>query len=205
MSSVSVNHGFRVLVAEDEALVAEMIEGLLSEIGCVVAGKASDGLEAVARTRELRPDLVLMDLEMPGGDGVAATREIHAASLAPVVVLTAHVTADWHERALRAGASGYLGKPVTAMSLAHAIGVARSRFDDRLDLEARNAALAESLERTLCRGLLPVCAHCHRVRDDEGYWREVETYIGGRSEADFLHGLCPDCVAGIVKRRGGSG
>jgi len=205
VTGVTANQGIRVLVAEDEALVAEMVEGVLSEIGCAVVGKAADGPEAVARTRELRPDVVLMDLEMPGGDGVEATRRIHGAALAPVVVLTAHVTRDWHERALRAGAGGYLGKPFNAVGLAHAIGVARSRFQERLALEARNAALAESLERSLSRGLLPVCAHCHRARDDDGYWQEVESFIGGRCEADFLHGLCPECVAGIVKRRGGSG
>jgi CheY-like chemotaxis protein len=200
-----MTQSIRVLVAEDEALVAEMIEGLLSEIGCEVAGRASDGPEAVARTRELRPDVVLMDLEMPGGDGVEATRQIHNAALAPVVVLTAHVTADWHERAVAAGAGGYLGKPVTARNLAHAIGVARARFGERAHLEERNAALAESLKRVLSRGMLPVCAHCHRVRDDDGYWHEVESYINGRDPADFVHGLCPECVAEIIKTRRGGG
>jgi len=200
-----MSESIRVLVAEDEVLVAEMIEGVLSEIGCTVAGRASDGPEAVARTRELLPDVVLMDLEMPGGDGVAATRQIHAAALAPVVVLTAHVTRDWHDRAVSAGAGGYLGKPVTARTLDHAIRVSRARFRERLALEARIASLAAALETSLSRGLLPVCARCHRVRDDDGYWQEVESYISGRTPGDFLHGLCPDCVAVIVKRRSGRG
>jgi DNA-binding NarL/FixJ family response regulator len=200
-----MTQSIRVLVAEDEALVAEMIEGLLSEIGCSVAGRASDGREAVARTRELLPDVVLMDLEMPGGDGVEATRQIHAAGLAPVVVLTAHVTRDWHDRAVRAGAGGYLGKPVTARALEHTIRVARARFRERVELEARIATLAGALERALSRGMLPVCAECRRVRDDDRYWQEVESYISGRTEDDFVHGLCPDCVAVIVRKRGGRG
>lgn len=200
-----MSEDIRVLVAEDEALVAEMIEGLLSEIGCAVAGRASDGPEAVARARELLPDVVLMDLEMPGGDGLAATRQIHEAALAPVVVLTAHVTRDWRDRAVSAGAGGYLGKPVTARALEHAIGVSRARFRERLDLEARIASLAGALERSLSRGLLPVCAECHRVRDDDRYWQEVESYVNGRAEGDFVHGLCPDCVVEIVKRRSGRG
>jgi len=200
-----MDQSVRVLVAEDEALVAEMIEGLLSEIGWTVAGRASDGPEAVARTRELRPDVVLMDLEMPGGDGVEATRQIHGAGLAPVVVLTAHVTSDWHERAVHAGALGYLGKPVTTRALEHAVGVARARFRERVDLEARNQALAEALERLLSRGLCPVCARCERVRDDDAYWHQVEIYINGKTEADFSHGLCPDCVSVLVRKRSGRG
>lgn len=102
----------RVLIADDHALVRSGLEGLLGAAdGIVVAGSAQDGPQAVARTLELRPDVVLMDLSMPGGGGIEATREI--TSLAPgvrVVVLTSFADRERIIEAVDAGAVGYLLK-----------------------------------------------------------------------------------------------
>ena len=101
----------RALIVEDDTLVGEMIQGLLEELGYAVIGKAHDGAEAVELTRSLQPDVVLMDIEMPGISGIEATRQIFQQCPTPVVMITAHATVDTAVEALKTGAFDYLTKP----------------------------------------------------------------------------------------------
>jgi AmiR/NasT family two-component response regulator len=199
----------RVLIAEDDHLVGEMIKGLLEDTGYSVVGEATDGLEAVEMVQSLRPDVVLMDIAMSDMDGIEATQWIHERCPTPVVVLTAHETQELVVEASDAGVGAYLVKPPDARDMERAITVAMARFDDLMklhrlnaELQARNeereklvAELQEALAnvKTL-RGLLPICASCKKIRDDHGYWQQVEVYIRDHSEVEFSHGLCPDCV-----------
>ena len=133
----------RVLVVDDEELVRTGLRLILdAEPDLTVVGTAEDGAQAVSRVRELRPDVVLMDIRMPGLDGLAATRQIlsgpdtHACK---VVVLTTFDVDEHVYEALRAGASGFLLKDVPAEQLAHAVRVAA----------AGEALLAPSVTRRL--------------------------------------------------------
>ncbi len=191
----------RVLIAEDDFLITEMIRGVLDELGYVSAGNARDGLQAVELTESLRPDVVLMDIKMPELDGVEATRLIQERCPTPVVVLTAYDTPDLLQQTAAAGVGAYLVKPPRAAELERAIEIARARFQDMLELrelnaalEARNRDLREALTnvKTL-QGLLPICSSCKKIRDDDGYWHQVEEYLSAHSEVDFSHGLCPEC------------
>ncbi len=185
----------RVLIAEDDYLVRAMIRGLLEEIGYTVVGEAGDGVEAVEMTQSLRPGVVLMDVEMPDVDGVEAARLIQERCPTPVVILTAYDTPALVERASAAGVGAYLLKPPQAREMERAITVAMARFDDWLELRRLNAELQEALDKVeTLRGLLPICAHCKKIRDDEGYWHQVEVYIRDHSKVEFSHGLCPDCA-----------
>ncbi len=143
----------------------------------------------------LRPDVVIMDLEMPVMDGIEATYQIMETCPVPVVALTVHESPEWLSRASAAGVGAYLGKPATSREAERAITVARARFADMMELRRINGELATALAqvRTLA-GLLPICASCKNVRDDSGYWQQIEVYIQDRSEAEFSHGLCPDCA-----------
>ncbi|QPP07788.1 response regulator transcription factor [Streptomyces bathyalis] len=115
----------RVLIADDQEMVREGISVLLtSRPGIDVVGEAVDGLDAVEKTAALRPDVALLDVRMPGMDGLEATREIVAASPATkVLILTTYDVDEYVYRALRAGASGFLLKDAPARQLAEGIRV----------------------------------------------------------------------------------
>ncbi|HWM60406.1 MAG TPA: response regulator [Pseudonocardia sp.] len=138
--------GLRVLVVEDEALIRLDLAEMLTEEGYVVAGEAGDGEQAVALARELRPDLVIMDIKMPKVDGIAAAGEIVDERIAPVVMLTAFSQRDLIEQARDAGAMAYLVKPFARHELVPAIELAVSRFAEVRALEGEVASLNDRLE-----------------------------------------------------------
>jgi two-component system, response regulator PdtaR len=185
----------RVLIADDEALVMNMIQGELESIGLEVVGKASDGLRVVTLTRELRPDVVLMDIAMPEQDGLTAAALIQQECPTPVVVLSAHEGVQDIARASAAGVGAFLVKPPRASDLERAIAIAVARHADLMELRRVNAELKQAMAeiRTL-GGLLPICCSCKKIRDDKGYWNQIETYISAHTDTRFTHSYCPDCL-----------
>ncbi|HOF63550.1 MAG TPA: response regulator [Dermatophilaceae bacterium] len=145
-SAPSAPARLRLVVAEDEALIRMDLAEMLVEAGYEVVGQAGDGEQAVALTRQLRPDLVLMDVKMPVLDGISAADIIGAESLAPVVMLTAFSQRELVERATEAGVMAYVVKPFTVADLTPAIDVARSRWVQLRTLESEIADLADRLE-----------------------------------------------------------
>jgi two-component system, response regulator PdtaR len=137
---------FRVVIAEDEALIRLDLKEMLEEEGYVVAGEAADGQTAVALTESLRPDLVILDVKMPVLDGITAAERIAAEHLAPVVILTAFSQRELVERARDAGAMAYLVKPFTKADLVPAIEIAASRFQEISALESEVGTLRDRLE-----------------------------------------------------------
>jgi DNA-binding NarL/FixJ family response regulator len=131
----------RILLVDDHPLVREGIRGMLAAYPDIeVVGQASSGPEGVALARELTPDLVLMDLRMPGGDGVSATREIVASDIARVVVLTTYETDEDILHAIEAGAAGYLLKDIAPDELARSVRAA-ARGETVLAPSAQGALL----------------------------------------------------------------
>jgi AmiR/NasT family two-component response regulator len=138
--------GWRVLVVEDEALIRLDLTEMLREEGYVVAGEAGDGEQAVTLARELRPDLVIMDVKMPKVDGITAAGEIVGERIAPVVMLTAFSQRELIEQARDAGAMAYLVKPFARHELVPAIELAVSRYAEKKALEDEVATLTDRLE-----------------------------------------------------------
>lgn len=138
--------GWRVLVVEDEALIRLDLTEMLTEEGYRIAGEAGDGEAAIELARELRPDLVIMDVKMPKMDGIEAAGTIVEERIAPVVMLTAFSQRDLIERARDAGAMAYLVKPYSRHELAPAIELAVSRFAEKKALEDEVATLSDRLE-----------------------------------------------------------
>ncbi|MFS0884635.1 ANTAR domain-containing response regulator [Aeromicrobium sp. 179-A 4D2 NHS] len=135
----------RVVIAEDEALIRMDLAEMLAEQGYEVVGEAAEGQAAVDLAREHRPDLVMMDVQMPGVDGITAASQIAAERIAPVVMLTAFSQRELVERARDAGAMAYLVKPFSASDLVPAIEMARSRYAELRALESEVGDLQEQL------------------------------------------------------------
>jgi response regulator NasT len=134
------------MIADDESLVRVDLREALSELGYLVVGDASDGQSAVNMARELGPDVVVMDIKMPGLDGIEAARVLTQEKIAPVVLLTAYSQRDLIERAKEAGVVGYLVKPFRETDLSPAIELAIARFAEFRALEEEVGNLAEALE-----------------------------------------------------------
>jgi PAS domain S-box-containing protein len=310
----------RILIAEDDGIIAARLRGFLTKLGYVVPAVVASGEEAVRQAAAVRPELVLMDIRLGGDlDGIDAGGQIRKSLGIPLIYLTAYLDDTLLQRAKRTEPYGYLVKPVQDRELRATIEVAlyKHRLDRQLReseeryravvsqavegitlfevetgclLEANNAfqrmlgytpqevpaltiydvmehgraganpdlsvvikdrqaalgerrfvrkdgslidvdvsaslitrearsvvclvahditerkqaerqreSLVAELREALSQvktlsGLLPICASCKRIRDDQGTWQSVETFIRDRSDAEFTHGLCPDCI-----------
>ena len=187
--------GIRVFLVEDDFYVREMVQAMVESIGHVVTGTAENGLDALEKIPLINPEIVIMDIRMPDMDGIEATRKLFERHPVPVIMLSAFETFDLVEKASEAGAGAYLIKPPNRHELARSIYIARARFNDLQRMKELNIKLQEALEKVkLLSGLLPICAVCKRIRDDRGYWHQVEQFISEHSAAEFSHGLCPECL-----------
>lgn len=136
----------RVLVAEDDPVIALGLESKLSALGHEVIERVSDGEAAVAAALRARPDAILMDLVMPGVDGLEAARRVSAHIPATIVAITAYDEPDLVDRAIDAGVAGYLVKPVSAGQIESALQLAVTRHAEFAALRAQVDELAEALE-----------------------------------------------------------
>lgn len=134
----------RIVVAEDEALIRMDLVEMLAEAGYDVVGQASNGQEAIALVRELKPDLAILDVKMPVLDGISAAEEI--IHIAPVLMLTAFSQKELIERARDAGVMAYVVKPFSITDLVPAMEIAMSRHKQMTSLEREITDLHDRLE-----------------------------------------------------------
>lgn len=139
------NERVKIVIAEDEAIIRLDLKEMLEEEGFLVVGEAADGHAAVRLAEEQRPDLVIMDVKMPGLDGLAAAEAIAAEDLSAVLILTAFSQRDLVQRAAAAGALGYLVKPFGKEDLLPAIEVALARRAELTAVKQEASGLAEQL------------------------------------------------------------
>lgn len=136
----------RVIIADDESLIRIDLRETLTSLGYLVVGEASDGRSAVNQARELRPDIVIMDIMMPDVDGIEAARILTTERIAPVLLLSAYNQQELVQRARQAGVSGYLVKPFRESDLTPAIEVALARFSEFRAIEQELNNLQDALE-----------------------------------------------------------
>lgn len=136
----------RVLIAEDEAIIRLDLKETLEEEGYVVVAETGRGDEAIELTRELRPDVAILDVKMPGLDGISAAREIGDERLAAVLILTAFSQRELVEEARDAGVLAYLVKPYQKSDLVPAVEIALGRFRQMQAMAEQTATLEDQLE-----------------------------------------------------------
>ncbi|GAB4418728.1 MAG: response regulator [Anaerolineae bacterium] len=136
----------RVIIADDESIVRMDLKEMLTTLNYLVVGEVGDGQSAVNLARELKPDVVLMDIKMPDMDGIEAAKILTEEQIAPVVLLTAYSQKDLVDRAKEAGVVGYLVKPFREADLLPAIEVALARFSEFKQVHQEVHDLQDALE-----------------------------------------------------------
>ena len=194
----------RLMLVEDEAAHAAAIQHAFEIDG------AETQIEVVGTLQEFRrrsadhpPDLALLDLNLPDGKAVEVLTSPPEAGPFPIIVMTSYGNEQLAVQAIKSGALDYVVKsPESFAEMPHT--VARALREWTLLTERREAVAAQKrliaqLEEALSKvktlsGLLPICSGCNKIRDDKGYWSQVEGYIQEHTDAQFTHGLCPDCI-----------
>ncbi len=191
-----------VLYVEDEPLTRQVVARMLGR-RIAELYEASNGQEGLALFKERRPDIVISDIMMPLMDGIEMSREIKSLDKgARIILTTAYSDAKILFASIELGVDSYLLKPVDMTALFRAIDKCvqivvlerkvrqQDREKDELIVKLRDAL--ENVKKL--SGLLPICSSCKKIRDDRGYWNQIETYISEHSEALFTHGLCDECT-----------
>ena len=166
----------RVLIADDEALIRLDVREMLIDAGHTVVAEAKNGDDAIRFVRELKPDFVIMDVKMPGSDGINASKVIVDEQLAPVLLLTAYSQDDIISKANDAGVLAYLVKPVREEQLFPAMEIAYARFKDIKALGLELESLKSSLEtRKLLDRAKGILMDAHGFTEAEAY-RKMQQY-----------------------------
>lgn len=162
----------RALIADDESVIRMDLREMLTEAGHEVVGEAATGEEAVAQARSERPDIAIVDIKMPGMDGIEAARVMIAEEICPVVLLTAYGQPDLVARAKEAGVFGYVTKPFEERDLFPALEIARSRFEELKALREQVAGLEEAIEtRKVVEQAKGILMQMHGLNEREAYRR----------------------------------
>lgn len=136
----------RIIIADDESLIRMDLREMLTNLGYLVIDEAGDGQKAVDLARELKPDIVLMDIKMPEMDGIQAAKILTEEKIAPVLLLSAYSQQELVQRAQEAGVAGYLVKPFRESDLTPAIEVALARFSEFRTIERELDDVSDALE-----------------------------------------------------------
>jgi len=198
--------GLRVLLVDDDRVARRLLEGHVERLGYQVV-QAECGTEAWDRiVADLQIGVVIADWMMPGLDGPGLCRKIRAqlpSRPLHVILVTARTGKEDVVAGLDAGADDFLGKPCDGGELRARLRVGVRSVSLERQLQARLAELQAALAHVKqLQGLLPICMHCKRIRDDRDSWQKLETYVERHTDATFTHGLCDDCLERAYLPRG---
>ena len=195
----------KVLITDDDPQILQLQATVLKRAGYEVL-EASTGEECLEAVRAHHPDIVLLDVMLPGLTGIEVCRQIKADKTSQdifvILVSGVQVSSEYQADGLDVGADGYIIKPISNKELiarVHSM-VRIKRAEDALrEKEKEQQKLISELQEALAeiktlKGFIPICASCKKIRDDEGYWNQLEAYISKHTDAVFSHGICPECA-----------
>ncbi|MGH9453645.1 MAG: response regulator [Terriglobia bacterium] len=193
----------KILIAEDEPLSRRVLYQNLRTWGydILVAANGNEAWDLLRREPDVH--LAILDWMMPGRDGIELlhmVRDHLANRFIYLIMLTARASKDDVVEGLMARADDYITKPFNQAELRARVQVGMRVAGLQRALGERVRQLEEALAKVkTLQGLLPICSYCKRIRNDQNYWQQVETYIADHSNAAFTHGICPSCYAEHVQ------
>jgi DNA-binding response OmpR family regulator len=189
----------RILIADDDLTCRILLKEVMEKRGYETL-EAADGLETLKQIQKPdAPELAIIDWMMPEIDGLEVVRRIRIqeSGLSPYIIMLT-TRGDKHDviAGLESGADDYLIKPFNIGELLARLSVGKRIIDmqKRLAVQVEELRVAMDHIETL-RGILPICSFCNNIRNEEGGWERVDTYISRHSRAEFSHTVCPECMA----------
>lgn len=180
----------RVLIVDDELHEIKVLTKFLHDDYKIMAAKDGESALKIAQGSN-PPDLILLDIIMPGLNGYATCKQLKENDTTkniPVIFVTAISEVMDAARAFELGAVDYVTKPFNPVTVK-----ARVKTHIQLNDTLQDLQTALSEVKTL-RGFLPICSYCKKIRDDKGYWNQIESYIQEHSDAEFSHSVCQECA-----------
>jgi CheY-like chemotaxis protein len=201
LPELSVMSATRILIAEDDSFIVQDLRERLESMDYEISGTTPHGCEVFELARNLKPDLVLMDIHLPGEtDGIEAAERLRGLDV-PVVYVTGCCNDRTLARAQVTEPCGYVLKPYQTRELRTAIeiGLYKHRVERQREREVQGREAALPGVKT-SPGLLPICCYCKKIKDDRGRWGDVEAYISKLTNISFTHGMCPCCFERVKKQ-----
>jgi sigma-B regulation protein RsbU (phosphoserine phosphatase) len=187
----------KILIAEDDAISRKILQTILIKDGYDVVA-VEDGLKALESLQKETPDMLITDWMMPDLDGVELSRQVRALKLPSyvyIVLLTALTEKQRIIEGLVAGADDYVTKPYDKTELLARVKAGKRVIQLEKTLLQKNQELSQALAQVKqLKGIVPICMHCKKIRNDKNYWQQVEEYVAEHTEADFSHSICPECL-----------
>ncbi len=192
-----------ILIAEDDPVSSYMLETTLSKWGYTAIVARDGELALQVLQKDDAPQLVILDWMMPNMDGIELCqklRENPAKQSTYIILLTAKSDKKDLVMGLDMGADDYITKPFDRNELRARVRVGARMIELQQSLADRITQLEDALANVKqLQGILPICSHCKKVRDDQNYWQQVESYISTHTDAQFSHSICPECFDQITK------
>ena len=186
-----------ILIVDDTPENLTVLKQILSEQNYKVR-PAINGEIAIKAVNVSSPDLILLDIRMPGIDGYEVCKQLKSKKKTrriPIIFISALSELDDKIKAFSLGGVDYITKPFQAEEVLARVKTHLTLRSLQKSLEDKNAQLQKALDEIkILQGIIPICANCKKVRDDKGYWNQVETYISKHTQAEFSHGICPSCA-----------
>ena len=186
-----------ILIVDDTPDQIELLFQYLAKSGFQV-WLAQDGESALRQVGHTPPDVMLLDVMMPGLDGFETCRRLKENKTTkeiPVIFMTGLTDIEHKITGFQIGGVDYVTKPLEPQEVLARLTAHITIRNLQKDLQQKNAQLEEALNKIkTLSGLIPICASCKNIRDDQGYWHKLEAYIQDHAEVEFSHGLCPDCA-----------
>lgn len=197
LGTAALSDKITILAVDDDHDLLRLLGDTLTGQGYLVQ-VADSGEMALASVVASPPELILLDIMMPGMNGFEVLRWLKARDAScdiPIIFLSAHNQTVQRVEGLKLGAIDFISKPFEAEELQARVRTHLEAHQLRLRVEQQRDELCSALSRLkILSGFLPICANCKKIRDDNGGWQQLEIYIRDHSEADFSHGVCPECT-----------